>query len=240
MPDGRRRHVRAARGQPARPVDPTRGRRFRADRRARRRPLCESQCAVGVSSHGVDVGALGETTVGGHDVAADRPVRVSRRRDHDRRRRGRRRAAGGALPRHRHAYGSRRAPRDRAAAGGAVTSARCEFRCRGADPRRHRGQASRPRTDQQGRHDPGNSSPGQEQPAVGVRTFASAGTSHVQRGSEIGTRRGCPTSGSHRDRARVALGQRRRRGRHGRGRLPVASHDGRRRRRGDAGVGEPP
>ena len=64
-----------------------------------------------------------------------------------------------------HADGGRRRRRGGPAAHPAAGGARRRRRRGGADPRRHRGQAPRPGAAVQGRHDPRDPPPGQEQPA---------------------------------------------------------------------------
>ena len=71
--------------------------------------------------------------------------------------------------------------RGRAAAHPAAGGARNGGRRRGADPRRHRGQAPRPRAAVQGRDHPRNPSPGEEQPADRGGAASPAGPAHQQR-----------------------------------------------------------
>ncbi len=63
-------------------------------------------------------------------------------------------------------------------------------RCR-ADPRRHRGQAARPRAAVQGRHHPRDPPPGEEQPADRRGAAAAAGSAHQQRRGPRGAHRVC-------------------------------------------------
>ena len=80
-----------------------------------------------------------------------------------------------------HAHGGRRRRRGGAAAHAAAGGARRRRRRGGADPRRHRGEAPRPRAAVQGRDDPRDPPPGEEQPADRGRAAAPAGAAHQQR-----------------------------------------------------------
>ena len=62
-------------------------------------------------------------------------------------------------------------------------------RCRGADSRHHRSQTPRPRPDIQGRHDPGNPPPGEEQPSDRCGAAAPAGPPDDQRRGTGGAHR---------------------------------------------------
>ncbi len=75
-----------------------------------------------------------------------------------------------------------------------------------ADPgaRRHRAASPRPRAGHQGRHDPRDPPPGEEQPPDRGRAAASPGAPHRQRGGEGGPRGGGAPGRVDRDRARDA------------------------------------
>ena len=153
-------------------VQPPRRRRFHPARRGRRRRLRQPQRAVGLSPDGSGR-RIGGTQPGHHYPAADlRPVRgAGTGRAHPR-------LAGRRVE---HADGGRRRRRGRSAAHPAAGRARKGGRCRGADSRRHRGQAPRPRAAVQGRDHPRNPSPGEEQPADRGGAASPAGPAHQQR-----------------------------------------------------------
>ena len=109
-------------------------------------------------------------------------------------------------------------------------------RRRGAGPRRHRNQTPRPRADVQGRHDPGNPPPGEEQPSDRRGAAASAGPPDHQRRGPGGADRIGATGVVDRAGARRAVDVGRRGGQPRRGDRPdPADHE----RRGDGRHADP-
>ena len=99
----------------------------------------------------------------------------------------------------------------------------------GADPRRHRGEAPRPRAAVQGRDHPRDPPPGEEQPADGGRAAAAAGAPHQQRRGPRGADRIGAAGVVHRPGARRAVDVGGRGGQPRRGRRPdPADHERRR------------
>ena len=143
------------------------------------------------------------------------------------------RGAGTGQPRPRlagrrvqHADGGRRRRSGRAAAHAAAGGARRGRRRGGADPRRHRGQAPRPRAAVQGRDDPRDPPPGEEQPADRRRAAAAAGPAHQQRRGPRGADRVGAAGVVDRAGARRAVDVGRRGGQPRRGRRPdPADHE---------------
>ena len=173
---------RAGRGHVA--LHPARRRRLHPPRCQRCRRLRQPQRPVGLPPDGPDQRAGRPQPGRGHPAADLRLLRGAG---------GGRARAGPAGRRQEHADGGRRRRRHGAAADAAAGGARSQRRCRGTDPRRHRGEAPGPGFDLQGRHDPGNPPPREEQPADRGGAVAPAGPPDRQRrGARGADRVGAP------------------------------------------------
>ena len=107
----------------------------------------------------------------------------------------------------------------------------------GAGPGRDRGASAGPGAAVQGRHHPGDPSPGEEQPADGGRAAADAGPTVRRSVRAAGAERIGAPGGVHRAGARDAVDLAGRPGGPGPDRRPAGADDLRRRRRGDLGTG---